>query len=311
MDPVDLRGLPFINHNARVTQWIPPEELPKEGEGILFLDELNLAAPSVQHAAYQLILQRRLGSYRLPEGWVCFAAGNRIEDRAHVIQLPSPLANRFVHLSVGVPPIEVWEEWARKNDILPEIIAFLAYDPDNLFQFDPNNVSTAYPTPRSWEFCSKLLKESNILQKLIKSTRERVNYLNLEMEFLEITSMAVGRKAGADFLAFIEILSKYNPERELLRQKASIPKDFRERLAYVTALATHVRYSDLDLKKAFLTLLTDELNKKIEPELFMLGIHLFASVIELREVLNSMDESYAKIIYRKIEPFIMDREETE
>ena len=93
LDPSDLRGLPKIDNGN--TKWLPPNWLPRAGKGIIFFDELNLAPPSIQASAYQLILDRRLGEYILPEGWIIISAGNRLEDRANVFELPAPLKNRF------------------------------------------------------------------------------------------------------------------------------------------------------------------------------------------------------------------------
>src|SRR5690349_8039975 len=78
--PTDLRGLPVAEHG--ISRWYPPEFLPREGRGILFLDELNLAPPAMQGMAQQLILDRRVGNYTVPDQWFIWAAGNRKEDRA-------------------------------------------------------------------------------------------------------------------------------------------------------------------------------------------------------------------------------------
>ena len=96
--PTDLRGLPVPADNK--AHWFPPEFLPTEGKGILFLDEINMAPPAVQGIAQQLILDRKVGSYTVPEGWVIWSAGNRKEDHAAVFDMPAPLANRFIHLEV-------------------------------------------------------------------------------------------------------------------------------------------------------------------------------------------------------------------
>jgi MoxR-like ATPase len=104
--PTDLRGLPVAiapnseNGNLGTSTWYPPEFLPREGAGILFLDELNMAPPAMQGVAQQLILDRCVGAYQVPEGWYIWSAGNRKEDRASVFEMPSPLANRFLHLEV-------------------------------------------------------------------------------------------------------------------------------------------------------------------------------------------------------------------
>ena len=100
LDPVDLRGLPRITAEG-LSVWCPPGFLPGANdpeEGILFLDELNAAPPLVQAACYQLILDRRIGEYKLPDGWSIIAAGNREKDKAVTHRMPSALANRMVHL---------------------------------------------------------------------------------------------------------------------------------------------------------------------------------------------------------------------
>lgn len=96
--PTDIRGLPYVDES--VAHFAPPSFLPREGKGILFLDEINLAPPSVMNIAMQLVLDRRVGDYVVPDGWYIMAAGNRVEDRAAVSQMPAPLTNRFLHFTV-------------------------------------------------------------------------------------------------------------------------------------------------------------------------------------------------------------------
>ncbi|WP_020471423.1 AAA family ATPase, partial [Zavarzinella formosa] len=117
LDPVDLRGLPSVVKGAAV--WCPPAFLPKDGKGLLFLDELAQAPPLVQAACLQLTLDRRLGEYALPEGWGVIAASNRAEDRAGANRLISPLLNRFVHLDLEVSA-EDWQAWAAAANIAAE-----------------------------------------------------------------------------------------------------------------------------------------------------------------------------------------------
>ena len=159
LDPVDLRGLPRIAADGR-TCWCPPAFLPgpqDEAGGILFLDELNAAPPLVQTACYQLILDRRIGEYRLPDGWCVVAAGNRESDRAVVYRLPTALANRMVHLEVEADA-EDWLLWAEENHILPEIRAFLRFRPRLLHALDGHADEAAFASPRSWAFASRILE---------------------------------------------------------------------------------------------------------------------------------------------------------
>ena len=154
LDPVDLRGLPAINGDKKA-HWCPPAFLPVEGNGVLFLDELNAAPPLVQAACYQLVLDRQLGEYHLPAGWAVIAAGNRDTDRAVTSRMPSALANRFVHLDFEADLAD-WATWALQAGVKTELIAFIRFRPGLLHDFDPKRNDKAFPTPRAWEFVSKI-----------------------------------------------------------------------------------------------------------------------------------------------------------
>ena len=148
LDPVDLRGLPRIA--ADQTEWVPPKFLPTTGKGILFLDELTSAPQMTQAGCYQLVLDRKLGGYVLPEGWVVIAAGNPASERGVHFAMPRPLRNRFVHLELEAD-LDDWCKWAVKARIRPEIIAFLRLKPELLHVGDTAADANAWPTPRSWE----------------------------------------------------------------------------------------------------------------------------------------------------------------
>ena len=154
LDPTDLRGIPIIQDGTAV--WCPPSFLPKKSDkpGILFLDEINAAPPLVQAALYQLILDRRVGEYELPEGWRIIAAGNRREDKAVTFRLSSALANRFIHLNLEVDPDD-WHAWATNRGIIPEVTAFLKYRPQLLQAASEDE--QAFATPRSWEMVSDVV----------------------------------------------------------------------------------------------------------------------------------------------------------
>jgi MoxR-like ATPase len=153
--PTDLRGLPVADQKAHVSRWLPPEFLPQSGAGILFLDEINLAPPIMQGMAQQLILDRRVGSYQVPEGWFIIAAGNRKEDRAAAFDMPAPLANRFIHLEIEVD-LDSFKHYALERGIDEQIIAFVMFRPELLHKLAPQQ--PAWPSPRSWDMANLLLK---------------------------------------------------------------------------------------------------------------------------------------------------------
>ena len=157
--PTDLRGLPVPRHpqgeGVGTSVWYPPEFLPRGGRGILFLDELNMAPPSMQGVAQQLILDRRVGSYTVPEGWFIWAAGNRKEDKASVFEMPAPLANRFLHVQVQVD-FDSFKSHALTIGIPEQLMAFLSFRTELLHKVDATRPN--WPSPRSWMMASRLME---------------------------------------------------------------------------------------------------------------------------------------------------------
>ena len=199
MDPTDLKGIPFYDKESHTALWAPPAFLPKEGEGILFLDELNAAPPSVQASAYQLILDRQVGEYRLPDGWAIVAAGNREGDRGVTYRMPSPLANRFVHFEMDVN-IEDWKLWAYKKDIDARIISYISFKSEHLFTFDAKSDTKSFATPRSWEYVNSIL-QSKMDESLI----------------LNAISGAVGKDVAVGFLSFAKVMNRLPDITEILQ----------------------------------------------------------------------------------------------
>ncbi|MBI2312629.1 MAG: AAA family ATPase [Betaproteobacteria bacterium] len=193
LEPSDLRGIPFRKDS--LVEWAVPAMLPDAARhgarGILFLDEITSAPPAVSAAAYQLILDRRLGDYAVPEGWAIFAAGNRHGDRGVTYPMPAPLANRFTHYEVEAN-LDDWVAWAHHAAIDPRLIAFLRFRPDLLFDFDPAHNPVAFPSPRSWEYAHRALQK-------FASARELL---------LDGLQACVGAAAGIELKAFIDQMDR-------------------------------------------------------------------------------------------------------
>lgn len=241
LDPSDLRGLPTF-HDGQ-TKWLPPSWLPSnpKGKGIIFFDELNLAPPSIQAAAYQLILDRRIGDYKLPEGWVIVAAGNRAEDNPKVFELPAPLLNRFIHAELQVPGVEDWTNWALLNGIDSRIISFLNVRPSMLFKFDLRNKDKSFPTPRSWEFVSKLIKDET----------------DDELIGMCVAS-AVGEGCAAEFEGFCKLSRKIDIDK-IFKNPASVSE-----------------IKEIDLKYNLTSIVAEKYkqDKKLLPKVFAICEHL-------------------------------------
>lgn len=168
LDPVDLRGVPSVNQNEKITVWNRPDFFPSpdKAKGILFLDELTGARPDIQLAAYQLILDRKIGDYSLPNGWFIIAAGNKSGDEAITCKMSSALSNRFMHLNVFSSASD-WLKWARKNNVHELVTKYISSHKNSLNpklkdlkedeDEDFSYIENAFPTPRSWERVSDLL----------------------------------------------------------------------------------------------------------------------------------------------------------
>lgn len=169
MEPTDLRGMPYRDPVSNTMCWAPPVDLPSQELAsqydavILFMDELNSAPPQVQAAAYQLVLDGRVGNYILPKNVVILAAGNRENDRGVTYRMPAPLANRFRHVHLNVNH-EDWNVWAIQNNIHPDVIGYLAHAKADLFNHNPKTSGTVFASPRSWLFVSEMLWEEDFNQ---------------------------------------------------------------------------------------------------------------------------------------------------
>ena len=201
LDPTDLRGIPFFDSANKSAIWAKPEFLPNSNSqafGILFLDEINSAPPTVQAAAYQLILDRKIGEYTLPMNYAIVAAGNYESDRGVTYRMPTPLANRFVHLDFELD-FEEWKSWAYESKIDTRIISFLSYKPQNLFTFDAKAKEKSFATPRSWSFVNDILNS------------------NLQIVFLkDVISGVVGKESSDEFMNFCKVIDKLPNIQEIL-----------------------------------------------------------------------------------------------
>lgn len=222
MEPSDLRGIPF--KNGENVEWAIPSMLPdaeRHGpEGILFLDEINSAPPSVSAAAYQLILDRCLGDYTVPDGWAIFAAGNRQGDRGVTYTMPAPLANRFSHFELEVN-LDDWVAWAWDNNIDEKVIGFLRFRPELLFDFDPAHNPVAFPSPRSWEFAHRAIQKFGDNQQMLQGTLQA----------------CVGPAAGIELAAFVENLDQLPDIDAILKgETVKVPKEIDLQYAVASAL---------------------------------------------------------------------------
>ena len=152
--PEDIIGVPQIVAGKSV--FCPPRMIAQDQPYCLFLDELNACSQEVQKAFYSLILERRIGEYRLPAGSIVIGAGNRAQDNAITRQMSSALLNRMFHVELNAKT-SIWLDWAAGNGIHPYVYDYIVSRPDHLWS-QPSKTEEPFSTPRSWHMLSDAIK---------------------------------------------------------------------------------------------------------------------------------------------------------
>jgi hypothetical protein len=231
LDPTDLRGLPRINMETGVAEWVPPSFLPPTNSTdpwVLFLDELPAAPQLVQASGLQLVLDRRIGEYDLPKDCVVVAAGNRAQDRAVSHRMPSALSNRFMHLDFE-PDVLDWSEWAARAGVPESLIAFLNFRPNllNAFETMKDKSIRSFPTPRSWVHVGKILGME----------RGRLS---------EATAGLVGEGAAGEFMGFLDVTTKLpDIDAILAGTEHTVPDEAAVKYAAVVGVAIRAKEEHL------------------------------------------------------------------
>ena len=227
-EPVDIRGLPVPTDNGVV--WQVSAEWPRDpkSRGIILFDEITAADRSLQVAAYEFILDRRLGNlYSVPDGWYICAAGNRVEDRAVAGTMSSALANRFMHVELQAD-VEDWIAWAVAQGLHPSVTGFIRYRPALLFHQEGENLERGWPTPRAWERVARML-------------------LALDGRGDDLVGKAVyglvGDSAGVEFLAFHQMNESFTDVLRMMLDPSAtitIPEKADLKYAVVAAAVYHL-----------------------------------------------------------------------
>jgi hypothetical protein len=234
LEATDIRGLPHLvdvtirdgagnivkNEQGvplteKVFRWSNPTDLPTDpnSRALVFFDEMSAAPPSVQAATYQVILNRRIGTYQLPRDVVMIAAGNRVKDKGVAYNMPTPLANRFIHTTLHVD-FDDWQEWAIRQRIHKDVVGYLTFQPNDLFDFDPRRESYAFATPRSWSFVSDLLYDRRPDNSMVDTT--------LSADILgDLVKGTVGEGPGIKFMTYRKQAANLPAARDILEGKVT------------------------------------------------------------------------------------------
>ncbi len=281
MDPVTLNGVMIPDISNGTARTLPPDIFfNRDKPALIFFDELNSAAPSIQAAAYQIILDRRVGPHALKKNDVIIAAGNDYNDRGVVFKMPAPLANRFIHFNLRVN-FNDFMTYAVKNKFHKDVIGYLNYQRGDLYS--PNNNAAemkGFPTPRSWEFVSKIL--------------HKVDENNFSTELLlPILAGAVGEGVAYKFASYRRITESLVNIDDILtgKIKEMKPKNIDSAYAIITALCySMAEHYEAHKKRKLSKKQYDEycdnfmgylLNNDIQPEMVIMAVRMLMTMFDL------------------------------
>ena len=219
--PEDIGGIPYrgqlgdmVVAEYGVQKWLA--RLCQEGVyGILLLDDLPAAAPAVQVAVRQLVLDRTVSENKLSDGIMIMVTGNRREDKSGASTLPAHFRNSVCLLDVDTD-VETWCQWyGQQAGQAPIIASFLRYRP-NLHSTLPRDADKrgAFATPRTWAKLGRLFE-------IAQDTNNTI----------DVASGLVGEGPAIEFLAFVQTRSQLvDPVKVLLDPEKAVPNP-RESLA--------------------------------------------------------------------------------
>ena len=278
-DPSDLLGFPSISEDKTKAGYVPMDTFPIAGDELpimkdehgddrfkmipnpdvkvggeikefirysgwlLFLDEMNSAAKSVQAAAYKIVLDRQVGTFDLHEKVAVMAAGNLSTDKAIVTKLGTAMQSRMVHFQLR-DDFKSWMEWASKSGIDYRITSFLNFKPKALFNFSPEHNDCTFACPRTWEFASKIIAP----------------WKEIHFSKAPIIGGTIGEGMGREFLAFCQVFNSLPTIGQIINNPVGTPisEEPTVRYALTGMVSNHITKENSDALMQFVTRLPVE-----------------------------------------------------
>jgi len=213
-DPTDYKGLPFPTKDGTGAMFLPFGDLLQlikaKKPTVFFLDDLGQAPMSVQASCMALLLARRINGHAVADCVTFLAATNRRQDKAAVQGILEPVKSRFASIIELEVNIDDWVEWAIKNGMPTELIAFIRFRPDLLNNFKPTADIINTPNPRTVAFVGSMVN---------KGIPDGCEY--------EVVSGAAGEGFAAEFIGFRQVWKNLPDLDKLIAdpKKAKIPSD--------------------------------------------------------------------------------------
>lgn len=201
-------------------RFVPNEEMGIHHDKpvILMIDEFGKANPSVKNGMMRVMLERTMGTKKLPEGSIVFATTNLGAEGVGDLLMPHH-RNRITVVRMKKPTADEWiEGFAFNAGIHPSMILWVKEEGARLFQsfeevdnpddqvsgnpyiYHPKSQRPAFVTPRSLELASRWLwAKDKISDNALKS-----NLMG-----------TIGDRAGADLGAYIKLVDELPKQDEI------------------------------------------------------------------------------------------------
>jgi len=238
MEPADLTGIPFPENGACVYKKQLWAHALSHNPGMLFLDEMNLANPSVLSASYQILLDKIIGDLPLHDEVLVVGAGNKQEDKAFTFELPLPILSRVFRYDLDVPSVDSkdgnnWAEWALSHGVDSRVVSYLMRFKAMIF-YEKDDLGLLI-TPRGWEFLGKAIKGKTDWG-IIRDIAEGI----------------LKGKAG-EFVSFLKLAEKMPKPEDILEGKAKFPQELDQQFITCSIISEYFRENRTKevLKKIF------------------------------------------------------------
>lgn len=250
-EPSDQGGLPVVvrHDDGTASVWMAPprwaKELSNEGHGIVHLDELNVAPPTVQNSALRVVNEGWAGDQKLPDKTSFILCGNPPATNPGVYNLTPAMANRAVHIEWPLDTEEWCEgmlsgwktqvvrlpgEWrSRIEEMNGLIVAFIRRRGHLLLKKpeDPEEAGKAWPSPRMWTTSAVLCAAAKSLGHDIKSEVARI-----------LVAGCVGEGACKELMTYVVNLDLRDPEEYLAEPMTTpLPKRQDQTMATLDQIA--------------------------------------------------------------------------
>ena len=233
--PLQGEPLPEMYEEDGVTHQLNADGSIKKYNGwLLLMDELSSANKQTQAAAYKLILDRQVGSFKLHDACMPVACGNNEADKAVVTKMSTALQSRLIHykLEIGV---KEWVKWGNANGIDFRILAYVQFNPAMLNNFQPDHKDLTYACQRTWTFLSKLIKDE---------TRD-------PQDMMARICGTVGQAAGIEFISFCKVMKSIPDWNDLLdpkiNTKIATPAEASAKFATICWMAAKAQHHEVKL----------------------------------------------------------------